>query len=48
MIHYRQGDILLIKVRALPAHAAVASTWRDDKGAMLFKRPDQYRPAVET
>ena len=28
--------------------AAMASTWRNADGSLLFKRPDQYQPEVET
>ena len=30
------------------AKAAVASTWRNPDGSMLFKSPDEYNPMVET
>lgn len=29
-------------------HAAIASTWRNKDGSLYFKRPQDYRPAVET
>lgn len=30
------------------ARAAVASTWRNDDGSLLFKTPEEYDPEVET